>query len=117
MQSRVGTRRKGAGDVLVAIRANFVAHKRCAFNLQRNHRRPVHAGAGNQQHANRPSAQGEGERRKAPRAAQALRPTQTLEQKTPAHFVNNSGFQFLVFKGLIDKQQDKSAASLNPIRP
>lgn len=44
MQSRVGTRRKGAGDVVVAIRADFVAHKRRAFNLQRRHRRPVHGG-------------------------------------------------------------------------
>jgi len=113
MQTRVGTGRKGAGNALVAIRADFVAYKCGAFNLQWNHHRSVHRGTRIHQHTERPAAQGQCEGRGPPQAVPWLRPTRTSEQMTPANFVNNSRFQFFGFKGLADEQQGKIAECLS----
>ena len=43
-QSRVRAGGKYPGDLVVAIRAGFVAHKRCAFDLQRRNHRAVNRG-------------------------------------------------------------------------
>ena len=44
VQARVRTRREDPRNISVAVGADFVAHKRCAFNLRRRHYRPVHGG-------------------------------------------------------------------------
>jgi len=48
MQPRMRTRRKGAGEIAMAIHARLVANKGRTFDLRGRHHRPLDAGTGSQ---------------------------------------------------------------------
>src|SRR6185436_5884945 len=56
VQTGMRARGKGLRDVRVAIKADLVAHKRCAFNLRRGNHDPIHCGTGIEDHHKRRSA-------------------------------------------------------------